>query len=180
MYLERHIKNVWSFDFPPDHFTFQQAQQNQPPTLAFHQARCVHMGKWKCRTNPSQASTMVSYKKTQKRKQTHHGKWVTKNAKGAMKRKGNIVDDASNVAKKALPEGWCGKVVKIQLWVLVAVTVSLASFLPLLLLFRFSSKRQQLENCNCRSIQTSTVPLFVTTLVMHKGLYLKKKKKKQK
>lgn len=121
-----------------------------------------------------QASTMVSYKKTQKRKQTHHGKWVTKNAKGAMKRKGNIVDDASNVAKKALPEGWCGKVVKIQLWVLVAVTVSLASFLPLLLLFRFSSKRQQLENCNCRSIQTSTVPLFVTTLVMHKGLYLKK------
>lgn len=81
MYLERHIKNVWSFDFPPTHFTFQQAQQNQPPTLAFHQARCVHMGKWKCRTNPSQASTMVSYKKTQKRKQTHHGKWVTKNSK---------------------------------------------------------------------------------------------------
>lgn len=74
-----------------------------------------------------QASTMVSYKKTQKRKQTHHGKWVTKNAKGAMKRKGNIVDDAPNVEKKALPEGWCGKVVKIQLWVLVAVSVSLAN-----------------------------------------------------
>ena len=31
-----------------------------------------------------------------------------------MKREGNIVDAASNVEKKALPEGWCVKVVKIQ------------------------------------------------------------------